>query len=156
MKHESARADAPIFAKGSSNVEFFPSVAPRESETVVGKRYSNTFHDTNLKAFLGAAGVREVVVIGVMGHMCLDPASRATFDLGYSVTVAHDACATRDLKFGGVTVAATDVQTAFMNALAFVHAKVVSTGRAFGLPTRLPDRAGTWTRAFLAHSQEAT
>jgi len=41
--------------------------------------------------------------------------------------VAHDACATRALSFGGTTVAAADVQAAFMAALNGLFAKVLAT-----------------------------
>ncbi|MNW02139.1 hypothetical protein D3C71_1978820 [compost metagenome] len=38
----------------------------------------------------------------------------------------HDACATRDLEFNGVTVPAAQVHAAFMASLAFAYASVVS------------------------------
>jgi hypothetical protein len=41
--------------------------------------------------------------------------------------VIHDACATRDLEFNGVTVPAAHVHAAFMSALGFAYASVVST-----------------------------
>jgi hypothetical protein len=40
--------------------------------------------------------------------------------------VIHDACATRDLEFNGVSVPAAQVHAAFMAALAFAYASVVS------------------------------
>lgn len=48
-------------------------------------------------------------------------------DLGYNVTVIHDACATRDLEFNGFVVPAAQVHAAFMSALGFAYATVVST-----------------------------
>ncbi|TXI06979.1 MAG: isochorismatase family protein, partial [Pseudomonas monteilii] len=39
-------------------------------------------------------------------HMCIDAATRAAADLGYDVTVAHDACATLPLEFDGKRVPA--------------------------------------------------
>jgi nicotinamidase-related amidase len=61
-----------------------------------------------------------------MSHMCIDGIVRAAADLGYGVTVIHDACATRDLEFNGVVVPAAQVHAAFMSALGFAYAKVVS------------------------------
>ena len=58
--------------------------------------------------------------------MCIDGISRAAADLGYGVTVIHDACACRDLEFNGVTVPAAQVHAAFMSALGFAYASVVS------------------------------
>ena len=127
VRHESPTADAPVFAAGSDNVKIIAAVAPRDGETVVVKRYPNAFRDTDLKAALDAKGVDEVVVIGAMSHMCIDATSRAAADLGYAVTVVHDACATRDVEFDGRTVPAADVHAAYMSALGWGYGQVVSS-----------------------------
>lgn len=59
--------------------------------------------------------------------MCVDAGVRAAADLGYSVTVLHDACATLDLEFDGVQVPAVQVHAAMMAALKFGYANVAST-----------------------------
>ena len=46
---------------------------------------------------------------------------------GYPVTVLHDACATLDLAFNGVTVSATQVHAAMMAAFEFGYGTVKST-----------------------------
>jgi nicotinamidase-related amidase len=61
-----------------------------------------------------------------MTHMCVDAVTRAAADFGYECAVAHDACATLDLEFGGVTVPAAKVQAAFMAGLGFAYANVAS------------------------------
>ncbi|MGE4418058.1 MAG: cysteine hydrolase, partial [Marinobacterium sp.] len=53
--------------------------------------------------------------------------TRAASALGYSTTVVHEACATLDAEFNGVHVPAKHVHAAFMAALAFAYAEVVST-----------------------------
>jgi nicotinamidase-related amidase len=90
------------------------------------KQYPNAFRETGLKAMLDEKGVEEVVVIGAMSHMCIDATSRAAADFGFAVTVVHDACATRDVEFGGKTVQASDVHTAYMSALGWGYGQVVS------------------------------
>ena len=35
-----------------------------------------------------------------MSHMCIDATTRAASDFGYKTTVVHDACATREGRFG--------------------------------------------------------
>ncbi|MNE78869.1 Streptothricin hydrolase [compost metagenome] len=96
-------------------------------EPVVLKNYPNSFRDTNLKALLEEGGVEEVVLVGAMSHMCIDATSRAAADLGYKTLVVHDACATRDLEFDGMTVPAAQVHAALMAALGFAVAEIVST-----------------------------
>ena len=62
-----------------------------------------------------------------MSHMCIDATTRAASDLGYKVTVVHDACATLDLEFRGQIVPAAQVHQTLMAALAFAYASVVTT-----------------------------
>jgi len=62
----------------------------------------------------------------MMTHMCIDATTRAAADLGFECQLAHDACATRDLSFGGSKVAAGDVHTAFLASLNGAFAKVLS------------------------------
>ncbi|WP_420829475.1 isochorismatase family protein [Nannocystis pusilla] len=64
----------------------------------------STLRDTHLKEILDRHDVRELVIAGAMSHMCIDAATRAAADHGYAVTLIHDACASRDLEFGGVRV----------------------------------------------------
>ena len=81
---------------------------------------------SRIEAVLDAAGVKDLVVCGAMSHMCVDAATRAASDFGYKVTLAHDACATRDAEFNGVNVPAAQVHASFMSALGS-YAKVLST-----------------------------
>jgi nicotinamidase-related amidase len=107
-------------------VEIIPAVSPNDGETVIVKQYPNAFRDTGLKAMLDDKGIEEVVVIGAMSHMCIDATSRAAADFGYTVTVVHDACATRDVEFASVMVQAADVHAAYMSALGWGYGQVVS------------------------------
>jgi hypothetical protein len=58
--------------------------------------------------------------------MCIDAVTRAAEDFGYECAVAHDACATLDLEFNGITVPAAQVHAAFMSALSFAYANVTT------------------------------
>lgn len=117
VRHEAAKADAPVFTPGSSGVQLHASLAPAAGEAVVVKNFPNAFRGTDLQAQLQQLGVSELRLVGAMSHMCIDAATRAAADLGYAVTLVHDACATRDLSFGGQTVPAAQVHAAFMSAL---------------------------------------
>ena len=125
IRHEAPGAS--IFVPGSKGVEIHSSVAPAEDEPVIVKNFPNSFRNTNLRDILDANGVTEVVVIGAMSHMCVDATTRAANDFGYATTTVHDACATRDLEFGGVTAPAAEVHTSIMAALAFAYGAVIST-----------------------------
>jgi len=126
VQHVMDEADSPFFTKGTPGAEIHTKVTPASGEAHVVKNEVNAFLGTDLKAKLDAAGVKDLVVCGAMSHMCVDAATRAASDFGYKVTLAHDACATRDAEFNGVTVPAAQVHASFMAALGS-YAKVVST-----------------------------
>lgn len=127
IRHEFTSEEAPFFTPNSEGAKLHPKVLNRADEPVVLKHFVNSFRETELKSILDEQGIKELVVVGSMSHMCVDGITRAAADFGYKVTVIHDACATRDLEFNGVTVPAAQVHAAFMAALAFAYASVVST-----------------------------
>jgi nicotinamidase-related amidase len=127
IRHEFTSEEAPFFTPNSEGAKLHPKVLNRADEPVVLKHFVNSFRETELKSILDEQGIKELVVVGSMSHMCVDGITRAAADFGYTVTVIHDACATRDLEFNGVTVPAAQVHAAFMAALAFAYASVVST-----------------------------
>lgn len=129
IRHEFANGEAPVFVPGSEGVQIQPSVAPVNGESVIVKNHINAFRDTDLKQQLDAHGVEEVVVIGAMSHMCIDAVVRAAVDMGYVVTILHDACATLDVEFNGVNVPAAHVHAAMMAAFAFGYGSVISTDK---------------------------
>ena len=127
IQHLSTRPEASFFIPGSEGVEIHASVLPLQPEPVIQKHYPNSFRDTPLQEHLTRSAVNHVVIAGMMTHMCVDATTRAAFDLGYQCTVLHDACATRALSFGSVTIPARQVHAAFLAALSGVYAKVVGT-----------------------------
>ncbi|WP_175649520.1 cysteine hydrolase family protein [Pseudomonas sp. Marseille-P9899] len=127
VRHEFESADAPFFTPGSEGARIHSKVAARDGEAVVLKHKVNAFLDTPLLRLLEEQRITDLTVVGSMSHVCIDAATRAAADLGYSVSVLHDACATLDVEFNGVKVPAAQVHAAYMAALAFGYAKVIST-----------------------------
>lgn len=127
VRHEFPVAEAPFFVAGTDGVKTHAKVAAKPGEPVVVKNFVNSFHQTNLKDVLDAAGVKDLVIVGAMSHMCIDAATRAAIDHGYGVTVIHDACATHDQEFNGVTVPAAQTHAAMMAALGFAGAALSSS-----------------------------
>jgi nicotinamidase-related amidase len=124
IQHLSVRPDATFFVPGTPGVEFHPFVAPREGETVIAKHFPNAFRGTALQDRLTELDAKRLCIVGMMTHMCVDATTRAAFDLGYECVVLSDACATRALGFGHVTVKPAEVHAAFMAALGAVYAEV--------------------------------
>lgn len=126
IKHISTRKDAAFFLPHTDGINFHENVKPLASEKIIEKHYPNSFRDTGLAEYLASEETRELVVCGMMSHMCIDATVRAAFDKGYFVYVAHNACATRDLIFDGVDIPAKQVHGAHMAALASAYARVLS------------------------------
>ena len=127
VQHLAARPGATFFLPGTPGADIHPQVAPQPGETVVTKHFPNSFRETALADQLAALRARRLVVAGAMSHMCIDATVRAAADLGHAVTLLADACATRDLAFGGRTIPAQDVHGAFMAALSGLYAQVTTT-----------------------------
>ena len=126
IQHIALKADASFFVHGSIGAEIHISVLPLKDECVVQKNFPNSFRNTNLLEILKAQKIDELVICGAMSHMCIDTTTRAACDLGYPVTLIHDACATRNLTFNNQLVEAIKVQAAYMGALDGSFAKVIS------------------------------
>ncbi|ENO86309.1 cysteine hydrolase family protein [Thauera linaloolentis] len=101
-------------------------VAPAGGEPVVIKNYPNAFVGTDLDARLKDAGVKNLVVVGFMTHMCINSTARGAFNLGYAVAVPAAATATRPLPApDGSVVSAASLQSAALAALGDLFAVVV-------------------------------
>lgn len=102
-------------------------VKPIPGEHVIIKKYPGSFKNTLLLKMLKEYNINELVLCGMMSHMCLDTTTREAFDLDYKCIVIHDACATRTLYFRGKEIPADYVHNCTMAALEFGFAKVIST-----------------------------
>jgi len=102
------------------------TVAPLPTEPVIRKEYPNSFVGTDLQQRLQDLGVKQLVVVGFMSHVCVNSTTRGAFNLGFSVTIAADCTATRALPAqGGKALAAETVQAVALAALADFFAVVV-------------------------------
>jgi nicotinamidase-related amidase len=116
VQHESRKPEATFFIPGTEGIRIHDSVAHFEGEPIVHKQHPNSYRETNLLEMLKAWQTERLVICGMMTHMCVDAAVRASADFGFQVLVAADACATRALTYGGVTVPAVHVHAAFLAA----------------------------------------
>ncbi|MFC6225016.1 cysteine hydrolase family protein [Hymenobacter artigasi] len=127
IHHLGVGPDATFFLPGTKGAEIHANVQPLDGEKVIMKYYPNSFRDTDLLAHLQGLGIKELVITGMMTHMCIDATTRAARDFGFECTVIGDACATKDLEVNGAHVKAAEVQTAFLAALAFFYASIQTT-----------------------------
>ena len=108
----------------NSNASIHQNVIPLSDEKVITKKYVNSFRETELLNYLRENEITQVVICGMMTHMCVEAAARASADYGFDVVVIDDACATRDLTFGQNTVKAADVHTSALATIEGYYGKV--------------------------------
>ncbi len=125
IQHINLRKGATYFLPNTKGVEIHENVKPLENEIIIQKNFPNSFLETNLEVELEKLSVNELVICGMMSHMCIDSTTRAAFDLGFDCIVAHDACTTKDLVFLDKKVNASEVHNSFMSALGTIFAKVL-------------------------------
>jgi nicotinamidase-related amidase len=125
VRHENADAQAARFRAGSPGSAIHASVAPAAGEFVVTKHKVDSFAGTGLDDYLREEDIEELAVCGMMTHMCVDAFLRAATARDYPCALIADATATRDLEWGGRSVAAADVKASFYAAFAFFGVRLV-------------------------------
>ena len=100
-------------------------VKPLSGEKVFSKDEVNCFVGTGLNDYLKTIKTDTLVICGMQTHMCVEAAVRAATDLGYKCILVHDACATKDLKFGDIVIKSADVHYSTLATLRS-YAKVIS------------------------------
>jgi nicotinamidase-related amidase len=116
-----------MLVEGTSGAEIHENVKPLYNEKIIRKRYPNSFRDTDLLNELKENNIDELVISGMMTHMCVEATTRAAFDYCFKITVLEDACATKDLTFKGKIIPAEIVHKSFLAALNNTYATLLDT-----------------------------
>lgn len=126
VQHINIREGATFFLPDTSGAEIHTSVKPYQGEKVFVKHVPNSFFDTGLADELAKKQIDHITVCGMMSHMCIDTTVRAARDFGLTTTVLHDACTTKDLKWGQTMIPAQIVHNTIMASLHGIFANVIS------------------------------
>jgi ureidoacrylate peracid hydrolase len=82
------------FEYGTWGGEFRAEFVPKPGETVATEHWcSSGFANTDLDMQLKKHGIRQIIVIGLIAHTCIEATVRYAVELGYDVTVVRDATA---------------------------------------------------------------
>lgn len=130
-------AGAPLFAEGSESVEFHAGLQPQPGQKVVQKNTVSVFPSTDLDAQLKAAGIKTLIVSGLMTHACVAGAARDAVPLGYEVIVSSDASATRDIDAAGIgMVKHNELHRGALMGIADTFGDVMTTDEIIALPLK--------------------
>ena len=111
-----------------------PEAAPLPSEPVIYKTVNSAFIGTDLESRLHSNAVTDVVICGITTDHCVSTTTRMAGNLGFSVILVADACATFDRV--GPTGRHWAAQEMHDSALASLHdefATVTDTEDVLGL-----------------------
>ena len=98
--------------------------SPLPEERVIIKNTPDSFFNTDLLPLLNELAIEQLVICGMMSHMCVDTTVRSAKRLGFAIELLSDACTTRDLIWENTPVPAKLVHAAFMAALQNTFADV--------------------------------
>lgn len=126
-----ADQNASFFVENTQGVKLHPDLVPLDTEKVIVKHYPDSFLKTALQNELNKADISELVICGMMSHMCIDTTVRTASSLGYTITLISDACATKDLTWKTEVIPAKVVQNVYMASLNQKFASVLSCQEYF-------------------------
>jgi len=84
---------------GESDWEIIDDLKPRVNEAIVDKTRYDAFFRTQLDSILQSLGVSQLVITGVMTHLCCETTARSAFARDYEVYLAADATASNREEF---------------------------------------------------------
>ncbi len=128
IQHIALKENASFFLPKSEGVELHRALHIQDG-SIIQKHYPNSFRETTLLQELKDKGIQNLIVCGAMTHMCVDTTVRAGFDLGFSIELINDACATKDLAYNNEVIPAKDIHNAFMASLDGIFCEVKTTER---------------------------
>ena len=120
IQHESLMPEPAIMLPGTQGQLIHPRLTPKEGEVSLCKHYPNAFWETSLESILKAQGITNVIIAGMMTHMCVSTTVRAAMERGFNVTTIQDACATSSLTLDDNVIPADVVQQTSLAELTFI------------------------------------
>lgn len=130
IRHLSMTPGSPLRGNGAA---WIPALAPIGDEARFDKSVNSAFIGTGLEAWLRAKAVTSLVVAGLTTPHCVSTTCRMAANLGFGVTLAHDACAAfttnTDESWLGNAVEHPNAETIHRAAISQIHGEFV-TARA--------------------------
>ncbi|RPE72015.1 nicotinamidase-related amidase [Pacificibacter maritimus] len=90
VKHISTETGSPLTGAGAA---FKDMVQPDAGEKIIEKSVNSAFIGTDLEHSLRALKITDLTICGLTTPHCVSTTTRMAANLGFRVTLAHDACA---------------------------------------------------------------
>jgi nicotinamidase-related amidase len=86
---------------GSAGWEFVPELAPASGESIIAKRFGDSFEETELESTLSDLGVGRLIVTGAQTDACVRSTLHGAVARGYDTVLVGDAHTTEDMREWG-------------------------------------------------------
>ncbi|MFC2967033.1 cysteine hydrolase family protein [Acidimangrovimonas pyrenivorans] len=147
VRHLSTEADSPLAGAGAALKRGFE---PAPGEPLIEKSVNSAFIGTDLETRLRLGGIDRLTICGLTTPHCVSTTTRMAANLGFAVTLVHDACAAvarnADAGFdGGPDFSPAEIHRAALSHLHGEFAEVVATDaalRRIGRARRAPESEG--------------
>ncbi|MCC1482810.1 cysteine hydrolase family protein [Roseibaca sp. Y0-43] len=130
IRHVSVQPGSPLSGAGA---EWMADLTPMDAETRFDKSVNSAFIGTGLEAWLRARAIDRVVVAGLTTPHCVSTTCRMAANLGFGVTLAHDACAAftanADAGWADGPSAQLDAEAIHHAAVSHIHGEFVTARR---------------------------
>ncbi|KAF1996330.1 Isochorismatase hydrolase [Amniculicola lignicola CBS 123094] len=114
---------APLFTPDTPLAEPFDILKPKDGEEVIWKQFPGSFAQTTLGEVLEKWGVKKLVLVGYMAHVCVSTTAREAHQKGYDVLLVEDGIGDRDI----VGAKGEEVTSMVLKELADVFGTVVKS-----------------------------
>ncbi len=117
-KHAKVNPNAPIYrqiidqdawVEGTWGTKFISGLEPAGDERSVSHARMNGFYGSQLAEVLSLWRPRQLVIAGVSTAYVVEATARHAVDMGFEVTIAHDACATGTRQAHDASLAALEL-----------------------------------------------
>jgi nicotinamidase-related amidase len=109
VRHTASRAISP-FASWSPGRQLKKQLAHVRFDVTIEKSVRSAFiGQPDLKEWLDAAGIRQLVVVGIQTNMCVESTVRMGSDLGFKIVVPIDATHTFDTRYAEAVISADEL-----------------------------------------------
>jgi Amidases related to nicotinamidase len=117
IQHINYKKDASFFSPNTRGVQLHEKLKVSTDSIIIEKHFPNSFKDTTLLGTLKKLKIEQIVISGMMTHMCIDSTTRAAAELNYNPILISDTTATRSLLYIEEKVSAKQVQISYLSAL---------------------------------------
>ncbi len=121
---DEVKKDFPALIAGTRGAEIHDIVKPLPNEKIIIKQEVSSFVGTNLKEYLNSKGIKNLIVVGMMIHNCVNATVYSAVDEGFSTIVVEEAVNSIDQKLHDKVVPAPQIKESFLAGIQFGFSKV--------------------------------